>query len=173
MPCSPLSFFCKNILFLINERNRNVSYYRKKIDNPKTTETDSMLGECSKDCHNNYFQKLKFECRYDIKLTNITSIEIFFLTITGESINLYDLNKSLKVARQNRFVFNQINKLIIKVYSHLLHIIIKYYPKNQIPMCRGLFFKVISHYREHMRSFCSDMENPVHFACPKWFNQSH
>ena len=34
-----------------------------------------------KDCHNIYFHKLKSECIYDTKLTNIAANEIFNLTI--------------------------------------------------------------------------------------------
>ena len=66
------------------------------------------------------------------------------LTISGKSMNLYDLNKKLKVARQNGFIFNQINNLEIKFYSHLQYINISYYLKFQIPMCHRQFFRVIS-----------------------------
>ena len=38
------------------------------------------------------------------------------LTISGKSMNLYDLKK-VTVARENGFVFSQVNKLIIKSYS--------------------------------------------------------
>ena len=37
-------------------------------------------------------------------------------------MNLYEKNKKLKVARQNGFIINQINKLTIKNYSHLRYI---------------------------------------------------
>ena len=49
---------------------------------------------------------------YIIKLTNDTNIEKNILTISGKSMNFYDLKKS-KVSRQNSFIFNQVNKLTI------------------------------------------------------------
>ena len=86
-------------------------------------------------------------------------------------MKLYELNKKLTVARQNGFIFNQINKLSIKIYSHLRYINISYYLKSQIPMCPRQCFGVISQNRDYVESFCNDMENPFHFACQKWINQ--
>ena len=59
---------------------------------------------------------------YDIKLTNITHIKINKLTINGKSVNLYELNRKSKVARQNGFTYNPINKLTTKFCSHLRNI---------------------------------------------------
>ena len=89
----------------------------------------------------------------------------------GKSMNLYDLNRKLKIARQNGFIFNQINKLIIKIYSHLRYMNKIYYLKFQIPMCHRQFFRKIPQSREYINNFCNDMENLFHFACKKWFNQ--
>ena len=41
-------------------------------------------------------------------------------------MGLFELNKKLAVARQNGFIFNQINKLTIKIYSDLQSINICY-----------------------------------------------
>ena len=35
-------------------------------------------------------------------------------------------------------------------------------------MCPRQFFRVISQNREYVDSFCSDRNNPFHFACQKW-----
>ena len=75
-------------------------------------------------------------------------------------MNLYELNKKLTVARQNGFIFNQINKLTLNFYSHLRYINISNYLKSQIPMCHRHFFRVMSQNRDYM-------ENPFHFACQK------
>ena len=40
------------------------------------------------------------------------------MTIRGKSTNLYDLNKKLNVAIKNGCIFNRINKLTVKCYSH-------------------------------------------------------
>ena len=68
--------------------NENVLYLAKeyKFDNPIITEIDSMLDKCFKGCHNKYSHEIKFECIYDIKLENITNIEIVNLTISGKSM---------------------------------------------------------------------------------------
>ena len=144
-----------------------------KFDNPIITEIDCVIDKCFRDCHNSYFHNSKYECIYDIELTNITNNEIINLTISGKSMNLYELNKKLTVARQNGFMFNQINNLSLKLYSHLRYINISYYLKSQIPICHRQFSRVISQSREYVDSFCNDLNIPSHFACQKWIKQLH
>ena len=153
--------------------NENELYVVKeyKFDNPLITKIDSIIDSCYSDCHNKYFHAFKYECIYDIKLEKITDNEIFNLTISDKSMNFHDLNKKLTVARQNGFIFNQINKLTIKFYSHLRYINISYYLKSQIPMCHQQIFRVISQNREYVEKFCNDSNNPFHFACQKGINQ--
>ena len=86
-------------------------------------------------------------------------------------MNLYELNKKLTVARQNSFIFIQINKLTIKFYSLLRYINIRYYLKLRIPMCHRLFFKISSQNPEYIQTHCNDKNNPFHFACQRWINQ--
>ena len=97
--------------------NENELYVVKeyKFDNLLINELDSIIDNCYRDCHNKYFHNFKYECVYDIQLTNITNHQIIILTITGKSMNLFEFNKKLTVARQNGFIFNQINKLSIKI----------------------------------------------------------
>ena len=104
--------------------NENEIYVVKeyKFDNPLITEIDSIIDKNFRDCHNNYFHSFKYDCIYDIKINNITNNEIINLTIIGKSKNLYELNKKLTVARQRGFIFNQINKLTVKIHSHLRYI---------------------------------------------------
>ena len=80
--------------------NENELYVVKKykFDNPIITEIDSIIDKCFRDCHKSYFHNFKYECIYDIKLTNITNNEIINLTISGKSMNLYELNKKLTLA---------------------------------------------------------------------------
>ena len=98
----------------------NEIYHVKEFnsDSPIITEINSLIYKGFKDCHNIYFQKFKFECINDIKLTNISNNEILNLTISGKSMEVYEVNKKLTVARQNGFIFNQINKRTIIVFSH-------------------------------------------------------
>ena len=56
------------------------------------------------------------------------------LTISDKSMNLYDLNKKVKSSRQKGFLFDQLNKLTIKLYSSLPNVNICYYLYFQIPI---------------------------------------
>ena len=100
--------------------NANELYAVKeyKIDSPLITEIDSIIDKCFRDCHNNYFHNFIYECIYDVNITNITNNGIINLTIICKSMGLFELNKKLNVAKQNGFIFNQINKLAIKFFSH-------------------------------------------------------
>ena len=82
-------------------------------------------------------------------------------------MNLYELNRKLKIAKQNGFIFSQINKLTMKIYSHL-YINKIYYLKFKIPMCHRQFFRIISQNREYKNNFCNDLYNLFHFACRNW-----
>ena len=150
--------------------NENKLYVVKeyKFDNPVITEIDSIIDKCFRDCHNSYFHNFKYECIYDIKLTSFNKNEIINLTLSGKIMGLFEINKKLTVARQNGFVFNLINTLKIKIYSHLRYINIRYYLKYQKPMCHGKFFRVISQNRDYVENFCNDLENAFHFACQNW-----
>ena len=86
------------------------------------------------------------------------------MPISDESLGLYELNKKLTVARQNGFIFNQINKLTMKIYGNLQSINICYYLKLRIPMCHRLFFRRISQNKEYIENFCNYLNNTFHFA---------
>ena len=89
------------------------------------------------------------------------------MTISGKSMNLYDLKK-VTVARQVGFVFNQVKKLIIKNLSRKRHINICYYLKFQILMYQRQISRIISQNRELVKENFNGMGNPFHFACQKW-----
>ena len=46
--------------------------------------------------------------------------------MADNSMNFYDINKKLKNVRQNRFIFNQIIKLTLKISSSLSNIYIRH-----------------------------------------------
>ena len=104
------------------------------FDNPLNTKRDSIIDSCYRDCHNKYFHTFKYKCIYDIKLTNITDNETINLRISGIRRNLYKLDKELKVAGHNGYIFNRINKLTVKIYSHLRYINVSIYMKYPMPM---------------------------------------
>ena len=67
--------------------NENELYIVKqyKFDNTIIIDIDSLIDKCIRDCHNSYFHNFKYDCIYDIKLTNFTNIEIINLTISGQT----------------------------------------------------------------------------------------
>ena len=78
----------------------------------------------------NYFHSFKNRCVYDIKHTNITNIEEVNLPISLGYMEFisenFGLNKRIKNARNNGFIFIEIVKLTIKIYSNLSNINIHY-----------------------------------------------
>ena len=111
-----------------------------EIIEPLFHKVDFIIDNCIIDCCTNYFHTFEYKGVYDIKLENKGKNEIVSLTIAERSMNLYDLNKKSKTAQENGFLFNQIHKLTIKVYSNLSNINIHYYRKFQTPMCHRHFF---------------------------------
>ena len=71
--------------------------------------------------------------------------------------------------RTNGFIFNQINKITKKNYSHLSHINIHYYLKLQIPIMHRHFFRKLSQNPKYVQTHCNNRKNPFHFAGPKWY----
>ena len=150
--------------------NENKLYVVKeyKFDNPLITKIDSIIDNCYRDCHNKYFNTFKYVCLYDIELTNITNNEKIKMSLSDESMNLFELNEKLTLARQRGFILNQINKLTIKIYSHQRFINISYYLKHRIPiMHRQVFIKLLKN-RDYVQTHCNDRNNPFHFACQIW-----
>ena len=80
-------------------------------------------------------------------------------------MNLYELNKKLKLARQRGSRFLEITELTIQIYSHQRYTNISYYLKHQIPILHRQFFKVLSDHRDYVQTNCNDRNIPFHFAC--------
>ena len=150
--------------------NENELYVVKeyKRDNPPITKIDSIIDSYYRDCHNKYFHTIIYVCIYDIKLTNITINEIINISISDESMNLFELIKKLTLARQRGFRFFHINKLTKKTYSHQRHINISYYLKHRIPIMHRQFLKILSQNRDYVQTHCFDRNIPFHFASQKW-----
>ena len=150
----------ENELFVVKEY---------EFDNPLITKIDSIIHNCYRDCHNEYYHTFKYVCIYDIKVTNITNNETVNFTISDESMNLFELNEKLTLARQRGFKFNQMNQLTKNFYSILSHKIIYYYLKHSIPMRPRQFFRRIARNCDYIQTFCKDRGNPFHFACRQWY----
>ena len=66
-------------------------------------------------------------------------------------MGLYELNKKLTLARERKFVFNQINKLTVNFFSNLSNINIPYHLKLGSPPLHRQFFIKISQNREYIQ----------------------
>ena len=87
--------------------NENELYVVKgyKISNSLITRIHSLIDGCYGGCHNKSLLTFKYVCIYDIKLTNITNNEVIIITISDESMNLFELIKKLTVARQRSYIY--------------------------------------------------------------------
>ena len=109
--------------------NGNELYVAKEytFDNPPITVIGSIIENCFSDCLDNYFHEFKYEYICDIMFKIITNNEIIFLTVVDKNLDEDSLNKELEVVGQNGFIFDQVDKLSKKFYSHLRYINISYY----------------------------------------------
>ena len=93
-----------------------------EFEKPPIQKIDSLIYNSIRDCHNKYFHTFDHVCEYDLNFENITNNESVNFTISDRIMGMYELNKKLTVARQRGYIFNQTNKLTIKIYSNLSHI---------------------------------------------------
>ena len=85
----------------------------------------------------------------------------------------YGLNKKIKNARKNNYIFNQINKLTIKIYSNLQYINARHHLTIGGPILHRQFFMKISHNRDYIQTYCNNRRNPFHFACRQWYSYNN
>ena len=158
---------------VMNENQLTVVVKEYEFDNAPIQKIDSLIDDSIRDCHHKYFQTFDHICEYDLNFTNITNNEIVNFTISDKSLNLYELNKKLTIARERGFNFNQINKLTIKIYSNLSNINIQYHLRLGASPLHRQFFKKISHNRDYIQTHCNDRRNPFHFACRQWYSYNN
>ena len=151
----------------------NVIVKEYEIENPLIQNIDSIIDKCIRDCHNKYFHTFDHICEYNLNFTNTTNNESVNFTISDKSMGMYELNKKLTIARENDFIFNQINKLTIKIYSNLSHINIHYHLRLGAPPIHRQFFIKISKNRDYIQTHCNNRRNPFHFACRQWFSYNN
>ena len=142
-----------------------------KFDNPVITKIDSLIDDCIRDCHHKYFHTFDHVCEYNPNFTNTSNIESVNFTISDKGMGMCELNQKLAIARAKSFLFNQINKLTIKIYSNLSHINIHYHLKLGSSRLYGQFFINISQNRDYIQTHCNDRRNSFHFPCRQWYSQ--
>ena len=153
--------------------NENLNGNEYDFKEPLIQKIDSLKDNCIKECHNRFFHTLHQICENDNNFKNITNNETVNFTIYDKSMGLLELNKKLTVARGNGFIFNQMNKLTIKIYSNLAKINIHYYLKLQIPIMHRHFFRGLSENPEYIQTHCNVRNNPFQIACRQWFSYNN
>ena len=144
-----------------------------KFENPLIQKIDSLIDNSKVDCHNKCFHTFDHICEYDLDFTNIANKGTVDFTISDKSMGMYELNKNLAIARQNGYIFNQINKLTIKIYSNLSHINVHYHLKLGSPPLHRQFFIKKSQNRDYIQTHCNDRRNPFRFACRQWYSYNN
>ena len=160
---------------IINE-NKLFVVKKYKFDKKDIHEIDYLLDNVIKDCRRNYFHTFEYRLVYDINFTNISNEEVN-LIITHKSMEFktefYGLNKKIKNARRNGFVFNQINNFKIEIYSNLSYINIHYHLKlGASPIHRRFFINLLKN-RDYVRNHCNDLNNSFNFACHQWYKYNN
>ena len=140
-------------------------------------EIDYILDDVIKNCRRNYFHTFEYKLFYDNNFTNISNNEEVNLIIIHKSMEFktefYGLNKKIKNARRNGFIFNQVNKLTIKIYSNLSYINIHYHLRLGAPPLHRQFFIKLLKNRDYIRTHCNDINNPFQFACRQWYSYNN
>ena len=141
-----------------------------EFDKPPIQKIDSLIDNSIRDSHNKYFHTFDHISEYNLNFTNTTNNETVNFTISDKSIGMYELNKKLTIARGNGFIFNQINKLKIKICSNLSNINIHYHLRLGSPPLHRQFFNKISKNRDYIQTHCNDRRNSFDFACRRWYS---
>ena len=140
-------------------------------------EIDCLLDDVIKDCRINYFHTFEYKFVYDINFTKISNNEEINLIITHKSkefkTEFYGLNKKIKNARKNNFMFNQINNFKIEIYSNLSGINIHYHLLLGASPLHRQFFKHLLQNRDYIRNHCNDLNNIFNFACFQWYKYNN
>ena len=158
---------------IMNENQLTVVVKEFEFDNVPIRKIDSLIDDSIRDCHHKYFHTFDHICEYDLNFTNITNNEIVNFTISDKSLNLYELNKKLTIARERGFKFDHINKLTIKIYSNLSNINIHYHlTLGASPLHRRFFINLLKN-PDYIQTHCNDINNPFHFACRQWYSYNN
>ena len=151
----------------------NVIVKEYEIDNPLIQKIYSIIDNCIRDCHNKYFHTFDHICEYNLNFTNITNNETVNFLISDKSMGMYELIKKLTLARERGYIFNQINKLTIKIYSNLSHINIHYHLRLGASPLHRQFFKKLAQNRDYIQTHCNNRRNTFHFACRQWYSYNN
>ena len=158
----------------MTNENQLIVVKEYKFDKTDIHEIDYILDDVIKDCRKKYFHSFEYRIIYDLCFKNISNNEEVNFAVTHRSMEFktefYGINKKFKNARENGYIFNQINNFKIKILSNLSHINIHYHLRlGASPLHRQFFIKLLKN-RVYIQTHCNDINNPFHFACRQWYS---
>ena len=110
----------------MTNENQLIVVKEYEIDKTDIHEIDYILDDVIKDCRKKYFHSFEYRIIYDLSFKNISNNEEVNFVVFHRSMEFktefYGLNKKIKNARQNAYIFNQINNFKTKILSNLSHI---------------------------------------------------
>ena len=115
----------------MTNENQLIVVKEYEFDKTDIHEIDYILDDIIKDCRKKYFQSFEYRIIYDLSFKNTSNSEEVNFAVTHRSMEFktefYGLNKKTKNARENGYIFNQINNFKIKILSNLSNINIHYH----------------------------------------------
>ena len=161
---------------IINE-NKLTVVKEYEFDKADIHEIDYILDDVIKDCRKKYFHSFEYRIIYNLSFKNISNNEEVNLIVTHKPMEFktefYGLNKKIKNARRNGFIFNHINNFKIEIYSNLSYINIHYYLRLGASPLHRQFFKILSRNRDYIQTHCNNLRNTFHFACRQWYSYNN
>ena len=128
-----------------NEKNQLTIVKEYEFSKPFIHKIETRIDNCYRDCHNKPYHTFEYISQYDINLENFAENEMINMTISGESMGFYELNKKITVASQRGYIYNQIFEITKKIFSNLSQMNTHSFLKLQIPIMHRHFFKIKSH----------------------------
>ena len=158
---------------IINENKLTVDK-EYEFENPLIQNINSIFDKCYRDCHNNHYHNFEYECVYNLNFTNINNNETVNFTISDKESTMYELNEKLALARQRGYIFNQINKFTIKIYSNISYTNIDYRLRlsTTSPLYYN-FFRNLARNHDYIQNHCNDIHNRFHVSCRIWYGHNN
>ena len=94
--------------------NENVIVREYEFDKPPIQKIDSLIDKSIRDCLDKYFHTFDHICENILIFTNTSNNGTVNFTISDKSMGMHELNQKLAIARENGYIFNQLNKLTDK-----------------------------------------------------------
>ena len=153
----------------MTNENQLIVVKEYEFDKTDIHEIDYIFDDIIKDCRKKSFHSFEYRIVYDLSFKKISNNEETNFTVTHKSMEFktefYGLSKKFKNARQNGFIFNQINNFRIEILSNLSNVNINYHLRLGASPLHRQFFKILSQNRDYIQTHCNDRRNSFLFAC--------